>query len=135
MRSRPLNTTLRLPNAWRSIDARIYSYLSQRLTNVSILLYTGWYDFVYENEDQLCLGTCKEQPEAMWCKKEGITELNGRKYCSVLDCKSHSDDGRDKMSGCHQERDFHDPTCFECSIVFATACESATVCQDGLDRC
>lgn len=82
---------------------------------------SGWYDLVYLDGSRLCLGTCREEPEAMRCLNNEYLWYKGRKYCQMSDCR------RARMgvqSGCHQERDFHQPTCFECSIVFATGCES-----------
>mmetsp|Transcript_11673 Transcript_11673/g.29873 ORF Transcript_11673/g.29873 Transcript_11673/m.29873 type:complete len:399 (-) Transcript_11673:1025-2221(-) len=104
---------------WRTC----YDYKWEQVANY------GWYDLVYVDGSRLCLGTCREEPDAMRCLNNEYLWYKGRKYCQMSDCR------RARMgvqSGCHQERDFHQPTCKECSVVFATACASLYT-QEDLD--
>ena len=91
--------------------------------------YTGYYDFVYLNRGRLCVSTCREEPMAMRCKKRDYFE--GKRYCGMTDCtKAYSPE----QSGCHQERDFHRPTCRECAHVFASACKKLYTPEQLVDR-
>ena len=87
---------------------------------------TNMYDYIYLNTTmdqknaEVCMSTCREEPFRGIClaSERGV---NGVDYCKQIDCR------RLKMpnqSGCHQPRDFHAPTCFECEILFPLACGS-----------
>ena len=87
---------------------------------------TNMYDYIYlnttmdQNEATVCMSTCREEPFKGVCLASD-RGVNGIDYCKQIDCR------RLKMpnqSGCHQPRDFHAPTCFECEILFPLACGS-----------
>ena len=65
----------------------------------------------------------------MRCKKRNY--FKGMRYCAQTDCtKAYSPE----QSGCHQERDFHKPTCRECAHVFASACKKLYTPEQLVDR-
>eukprot|EP00873_Tetraselmis_striata_P019709 jgi/Tetstr1/439973/TSEL_003039.t1 len=82
----------------------------------------GLYDFEYVNGMWICLATCRDEPEAMTCLDSSYARFRGRKYCKMMDCSRARGSGA--IDGCHQRNDFHRPTCYECSIVFAAGCDS-----------
>jgi len=85
---------------------------------------TNMYDYVYLNttmdqtQGTVCMSTCREEPFRGIClaTERGV---NGIDYCKQIDCRRLK---QPNQSGCHQPRDFHAPTCFECEIMFPLAC-------------
>nr|WRJ69604.1 hypothetical protein TetV2_00155 [Oceanusvirus sp.] len=73
------------------------------------------YDQVFTRSTVLCVARCKRGKRK--CAKR--VRYSGKRYCLAITCD------KGQVEGCHDGRDFDEPSCEACAILFPRACKSS----------